>query len=224
MKAIKFFFYFLFIVFTFSTCQKQPIADFTSANYIYHAGETIHLKNTSLDAYSWKWTAPNGKTYDTKDLDYVTDINDTGGTLKFTLEVSSKKGNKNTSVTKSILLKQAILPSDYYSVNSTVYKPTDKKSYININSNNWLITATSNATTLYFQFYGTSPPAAGTYSLVPYSPNPGEATVAIQDIINYYSYSGQLTVIIPSAGRVRAVFNNADDGSGNLLSGDITVH
>lgn len=215
----------LFAVFIFTGCEKQPIADFTSSSYYYHAGETIHLKNTSLDAESYKWTAPDGNTYTTQDLDYNSDVNDTSSTLKFTLEVFSKKGKKSNSVTKSVQLKQAILPTDFYSVGGTVYKPNDKS--LNKNSFYWWIEASiSTSNSVFIEFNGTNPPAAGTYSVTDYSPSPGQAEIQIKDATGYhYSNTGTLTVTVPSAGIVRAVFTNLPDyyNSSILLSGDITV-
>jgi hypothetical protein len=226
MKNTMFLVFIGSLIMTITSCQKQPVADFTSVNYSYHAGETIHLINTSTDGKDYTWKGPDGKSYDSKDLDYPTLTSDTNKTLNFTLDALN--GNKKSSVTKSIVLKQPIFTTDYFSVNSSVFKPTDKTSALSSN-NIWRISALkSNNVNLTMYFGGTTAPIQGTYTLKSntFSLAANEASLSLYDgFSSHGSYmGGQLTVTTVSPGLVRATFTNIGDGNGNTLSGDITFH
>ena len=94
---------FVFTIVIFITaCQKQPSASFTMDKDTYNAGEVVHCKNTSADAYNWKWTTSDGGTSSSENFNYTININDTGGTKIFTLEAFSKNGSKISSITKSV--------------------------------------------------------------------------------------------------------------------------
>jgi len=227
-----------------TACQKQPNAAFTTDKTIYIAGETIHLKDASMDAYSWKWTTPDGKTYTSQNLDYTIDSNDLGGTETFKLEVASKKGEKTAFATKSLTVNQYILPSDYFAIGSIVIKPLEKSCGPN-SGKYWVIGADSNIYRPNFSTYlnfieiwfpGIMPPSSGTYLLqsndkiIP----SGKAYIQIsKGDPEFYnsciSISGQLNITITKNGKIRAVFNNVSakygaDTTTHTISGDITCH
>jgi len=104
MKTIAI--YFLFLIAASVSCQKQPTADFTTDASIYSAGDTIKLRNTSIDAYKYKWTMPNGITNTTANIDYYSDsLNNNPQT--FTLEAMSKNGKRTDVATKTVTIKAA---------------------------------------------------------------------------------------------------------------------
>lgn len=217
----------MMLLVTANACQKEPLADFTSDRQFHYAGETIHLKNTSVDAYSWKWTTPDGKFYDTKDLAWVSDFNDTGTRKEITLEAFSKRGNKTSSITKSLVLRQPIFSTDFFSVNNSSYLPTEKKTFKTPDSMRVIrVNTLQTSTYMTAHFFGSGIPSAGTYSVVPNYPYVGQVLIQINESWGYHtSYTGQATVTHPNPGWVRIQFNNVSDtyGSGKL-SGDITVH
>lgn len=90
-----------------TSCQKQPIADFTTDKTEYTAGETIKLSNKSIDADKYKWTMPDGQTATSQNVDYQTSVNTPEGTLTFKLEAISKNGKKTDVATKTVSLKAA---------------------------------------------------------------------------------------------------------------------
>ena len=232
----------LFIVFV--SCRKIPTANFTTDKTAYNAGETIHCTDVSDNAYSWKWTAPNGNIYTTQNLDFVTDINEASDTKTFTLEVASKDGKKNSTISKSITINELILSSDYFSSDSGANNkiiPLTKS--CGVNNGNWVISASFSGTNVHGVSGGsyldiflptTSPPlASGTYSLQTNHTSlmTGQASISLKTGDNdvgyqtYNSNSGQLNVSITSTGKVRVVFNNIPTAASYIfLSGDITCH
>ena len=139
MKKVKSIVLLLASVLLIGSCQKEPTANFTTDKETYTAGETVHCKDASTNAHSWKWTMPDGKIYTTQNVDYTIDSNDLGGKKVFTIEVESKNGKKAGITLKSIRVKQYILPSDYFAVGSTSHKPDSIT--CNSNGNNWVINA-----------------------------------------------------------------------------------
>ncbi|MBU0613718.1 hypothetical protein KJ766_00315 [Patescibacteria group bacterium] len=85
-----------------TSCQKQPVASFSTDKDSYTAGETVKLTNNSIDAKSYLWTFPDGQTSVSKSVDYTLNANDAGGTKVFKLEAFSKNGKKTDEATKSI--------------------------------------------------------------------------------------------------------------------------
>jgi hypothetical protein len=91
----------------FSSCNKQPAADFKTDKTEYIAGDVVKLTNSSIDAKSYKWTMPDGQTSASANLDYTLASNLSDGTLTFKLEAISKKGNKTSEATKLVTVKAA---------------------------------------------------------------------------------------------------------------------
>jgi hypothetical protein len=228
-----------FAILLLASCQKQPTASFTTDKETYQAGETIHCNDISNNAYRWTWTAPDGKIYTTRNLDWVTDSNDLGGTKTFTLEVASKNGKKNSTSSKSITLKELILSSDYFSFGSTVYKPTSKN--CRASGNHWEINAASQCNCglnrvdgAYLKIYLpniSAPTTSGTYTLISNSAvTAGTAFVYIETVVGetftfYNSMSGQLSISITNNGRIHVTFNGVPTNhTGVNISGDITCH
>ena len=94
-------------MFVLQSCQRQPKADFRTDKTEYVAGETIQLKNTSIDGKSYKWTVSDGQTSTLKDLNYTTDLYSGGEVITFKLEALSRTGKKTSDKTKSIKVNQA---------------------------------------------------------------------------------------------------------------------
>lgn len=233
MKKLKTIFIGLSVI-SIISCQKEPFANFTTDKDIYRPGETIHCTDVSNDAYSWNWTTPDGRTVRTQNFDYVIDINSPNVNKKITLEVSSKKGKKTSTCSKTVSVQQLILPTDYFSAGTTIYKPIYK--FCGPNSNYyWKISATEGSgncfNALLILFYGATPPLAGNYTLQPTDPTTsGTAYVQVgaptgiecAGVVWYESNSGQLTVSYTN-GKMRVVFNNIPTNSVNI-SGDITCN
>jgi hypothetical protein len=235
----------LLIVSSFlASCQKQPTASFTTNKETYNTGETIHCTDISNNAYSWTWTAPDGKIYTTRNLDWVTDSNDLGGTKTFTLEVTSKNGKKNSTSSKSVTVKELILLSDYFATDSNAnYRILPITKSCEANNGNWVISASYSGIDVhgvmggsYLNIYlsGITPPiSSGTYTLQPNHTalTTGQASITIKSGDNdrgyktYTSISGQINISITSNGKVQAVFSNIPTSLSYIfLSGDITCH
>lgn len=106
----------------FSSCQKQPQADFTTDKTTYVAGETVKLTNTSIDADHYKWTMPDGQTSTSADVDYTTNVNSAAGTLNFKLEAFSKNGNKTDEASRSVTLQAATGDVTFYNEYAGTYR------------------------------------------------------------------------------------------------------
>src|SRR6266496_6645392 len=155
--------------FLFVACRKEPvIAQFTTNKDTYAAGETVHCTNLSTNADSWKWTAPGGTTYTTRDLDYTLDSTLRNTTKTFILEVTGH--GENSTYSKSVAVKELILPTDYFSQGSTTYTPVTKFQAPN-SGLYWVVEASDSYTYgpfcyngLIIAFYDTIPPVPGNYS------------------------------------------------------------
>ena len=121
------------LILSITSCTKQPEANFTTDKDTYFAGEIVHCKNASDNAYTCLWTAPDEIKYFLKDLDYPISINDLAGTKNFTLVTTSKNGKKNDSITKTIKVipvptttsgSSTASTDDWFSYNGTVANPT----------------------------------------------------------------------------------------------------
>lgn len=212
----------ILIVWTISilliACQKIPSANITVDKTEYTAGDTVHLTSITSDARHWKWTLPDGTTNNEKNVDYIIDINEIDCTKDFILTVSSKNGKKKATATKSITIKQAILPSDYFAIGTGTrrYLPTSKSA--TASGAYWLIMAKKyllpsspyNYISLFVDLPGTTrPTSSSTYDL-------SDVVKAGVSIVEYQSdntnsfnaISGQLNVTITNNGKVNAIFNN----------------
>ncbi len=220
------------LVFSISSCNKQPEANFTTDKDTYFAGETVHCKDASDNTYNWLWTAPDGKKYFLKDLDYPISINDLGGTKTFTLVTTSKNGKKNDSITKTIKVIPVPTPTsgsstasndDWFSYNGNIVDPT--KIAWEPDGANWKIIAQDFKSFGYdlnciIFLQGNFPPTLGkTYFLKSSYTSLSNDTACI--IINHqdfeggsrwsiFSTAGQLSISITPEFKVRAVFNNVD--------------
>jgi hypothetical protein len=237
---------FLSIVFAcvITSCQKQPkitetmpIAYFTSDKATYTAGDVIHLKSSATNAYTYKWTMPDGSIQTTQNIELVTDSDDVARSKTFSLEVTSKSGVKSKIFTKKFTLQEYILPTDYYFNGLYTIKPTFKICRTDLA--NWQIEAGE----LIICLRGNAPPSnSGTYTIQAYSnPQPlGTASVqmfnhfAAESVEKTLATNGSINISITSKGKVRAVFNNLNatvttvPSSGIItlvtISGDITCH
>src|SRR5258706_12478387 len=125
MKSISLSLILLAGIFAITSCRKEAvIAQFTTNKDTYAAGETVHCTNVSTNADSWKWTAPDGTTYTTRDLDYTLDSTLLNTTKTFKLEVTGHGENSTNS--KSVNVRELILPTDYFSHGNTLYTPVTK--------------------------------------------------------------------------------------------------
>jgi hypothetical protein len=99
----------LVLIICFS-CQKQPKASFSTDKTSYIAGETIHLKNESVNAHSYSWTLPDGQSSST-DIDYVIAGNEPTGTKLFKLKALSKNGKKFDECEQTVSISAAPAPT-----------------------------------------------------------------------------------------------------------------
>jgi hypothetical protein len=111
-------------VLSISSCQKTPVAGFTTDKTEYVAGETIKLTNTSTDAETFKWTFPDGTTGTVANYDLVTNDTDPAATLTFKLEAFSKNGKKTSETTKTVTLKAATGNVTFWQMTGSGYDAT----------------------------------------------------------------------------------------------------
>ena len=89
-------------VLVFSSCQKQPKADFTMSKSECYLGESVTLTSTSTDASSLKWTFDNVSTSTGSSANYTPSST---GFKVIKLEGLSKNGKKTDDVTKTLTVK-----------------------------------------------------------------------------------------------------------------------
>ena len=86
----------------FTSCQKQPKADFTMSKTECYLGETVALTSASTDASSLKWTFDNGSTSTGSSANYTPS---SIGSKVIKLEGLSKNGKKTDDVSKTLTVK-----------------------------------------------------------------------------------------------------------------------
>ena len=111
-------------VLSISSCQKTPVAGFTTDKTEYVAGETIKLINTSTDAETFKWTFPDGTTGTVANYDLITEDTDPAATLTIKLEAFSKNGKKTSETTKTVTLKAATGNVTFWQMTGSGYDDT----------------------------------------------------------------------------------------------------
>ena len=111
-------------VLSISSCQKTPVASFTTDKSEYVAGETIKLTNTSLDGETYKWTFPDGTTGTIANYDYITNETDPTATLTFKLEAFSKNGKKTNETSKTVNIKAATGNVTFWQMTGSGYGET----------------------------------------------------------------------------------------------------
>lgn len=89
-----------------SSCNKQPVAGFTTDKDTYTAGETIHCQNSSVDAESFLWTFSGG-TSKAENLDLEIPVDYGAGEITIKLDVESKNGKKSDSESKTVKVNPA---------------------------------------------------------------------------------------------------------------------
>ena len=98
-------FYVLFVAFlgsiTLMSCTKQPIASFSTNKSVYNGGETVYLKNSSVDADSYMWVLPNQSPSYSRDAQYLIPAN-MYGNLEFTLIAYSKNKKRESSTSRTV--------------------------------------------------------------------------------------------------------------------------
>jgi hypothetical protein len=161
----------------FSSCNKQPTADFTTDKTEYSAGDVVKLTNKSLDAKSYKWIFPDGQTSASPNVDYTLASNITPGVYSIKLEAISKKGNKKSEASKSITVNAAAGQLTVWTSNSSVNPITVK-----INN------VTLGTITLYY----TSNPGCGANGCVTANLNTGVYTISATD--GTYTWNGTTTI------------------------------
>lgn len=90
---------FITIVFIFSSCQKQPKADFTVSKNHAYVGEIINFYNSSSDATSFTWDFGDGVTIESENAEHFYSKE---GSFQVELTAYSEKGNKCDSKIVSI--------------------------------------------------------------------------------------------------------------------------
>ena len=95
------------IALVFSSCQKQPKADFTMSKTECYVGESVTLTSTSTDASSYDWECDFQKMSTEKSFTYTPDSYDSYGSgAKFiALTVKSKNGKKTSYISKTLTIK-----------------------------------------------------------------------------------------------------------------------
>jgi methionine-rich copper-binding protein CopC len=92
----------------FTSCNKQPAADFSTDKSEYTAGEIVKLTNKSINGNTYKWTLPDNQTSASLNVDYALPNNTAAGNYYVKLEAISKKGNKVSEASKSFTVKDAM--------------------------------------------------------------------------------------------------------------------
>ncbi len=97
---------FLPAILLISSCNKLPVADFTTNQGEYSAGDKVQLTNKSENAKSYIWTLPDGTTRKEENVTFTTNSSMIGNRL-IKLEAFSKNGTKSNYAVKAITIKTA---------------------------------------------------------------------------------------------------------------------
>ena len=89
-------------VLVFSSCQKQPKADFTMSKTECYVGESVTMTDKSVDAKSYKWSIDNIEKGTGSSVSYYAE---NSGVKVVKLETFSKNGKKSNSNTKTLTVK-----------------------------------------------------------------------------------------------------------------------
>ncbi len=117
-----------------ASCQKQPVASFTTDKTEYYAGDTIHLTNTSEHGHIYIWTMPDGSKQTTENAYYVVDTSVQYEKLTFQLEADSKHERKKAFALKQVLaVVKPKLGINTYSFGNTVLNSIEPILYANKN-------------------------------------------------------------------------------------------
>ena len=95
----------MLLIFVTCGCQKQPTASFTLNKSEYKVGEIVLITNTSVDAFSYHWTLPDGSTSTAQTPSYITSKHDRD-VLTFRLIAESKNGKKTSEATQMAQLQR----------------------------------------------------------------------------------------------------------------------
>ncbi|GHM98877.1 hypothetical protein WSM22_03670 [Cytophagales bacterium WSM2-2] len=203
-----------------SACDKpvgadlRPTANFVINKNKFIGGDTVHLKDSSINAYSWKWLLPDGSELYSKDVDYVIDSTSCSKTAKFKLQVFSKSKTLTDTISKSISITPKIFKTDFWTgaftcnptaKTITIYNEHVYISAVRILHGSWVsgIGITLGGQNL----------VPGVYSLQADASNlqEGYANIGIgyeDDGKSYKSMSGQLVVTILPSGQINFSFDN----------------
>jgi PKD repeat protein len=210
----------------FAACQKQPTANFNTDKTLYYAGETVHLTDASTNAQHWYWTMPDG-TYKTgQTVDYVIDTNDLGGNETFALTVTSKNGNKLSTISKTVQISQPIDASDYFSHGTVTNQGITYPNFISTNHQTVQVANISTGAnlTIYFpENYKT-----GTYQVKSYvASNTALIEIRGGKYDSYYVYgsdTGTLTISPYQNGLFKIAFNKISvQGSVNWFLNGVII-
>ncbi|MBA3986732.1 MAG: hypothetical protein H0X63_09225 [Flavobacteriales bacterium] len=178
-------------VFTFSSCTKQPTANFTTDKDTYTAGETIKCTNTSTNGTTYLWTF-DSKTYTEKDPSIVIPASANDQTVSLKLIATSKNGKKTDETSKSITIKAATGGATYW---------VSESHYNNTNMQNVQIKVTLNGVEKMITTpYATAPPcnAAGcaNFTDVKAGTYPYQVEIKEDDggVITTFTVSGNVTI------------------------------
>ena len=108
MKHCKSYIFFLVaLLITLSSCQKKPVASFTTGKDVYAKGEEITVSNTSTDAYFYAWAlkGPNEARSEEKEPSfYLTQA----GNYQLSLSCYSKYGKFISKDSKAITVNEYV--------------------------------------------------------------------------------------------------------------------
>jgi hypothetical protein len=108
----------------FVSCQKQPVALFSTDKSEYSPGEQVILTNNSIDAKSFKWTISDGQSSVDKNLIYNLSSNQQEGIITFTLKALSRTGKKVSYTSKNITVKKAYGNVTFWQISNSGYGVT----------------------------------------------------------------------------------------------------
>ncbi len=118
MKKTIFLTLFAAIIVVFTSCQKQPTANFITDKTTYMAGETIVCTNTSTDGDHYLWTFPGDQTSSYQSVNYTTSVDYPVGDLTIKLEAFSANGKKSSQMVKTVTIEAAKGDAMFWSDNA----------------------------------------------------------------------------------------------------------
>jgi PKD repeat protein len=98
--------YLLILIFFITGCNKLPVAEFSTNQQEYSAGDKVTLTNKSEHGKSYIWTLPDGTTRKEENVTFTTNSSMIGYPL-IKLEAFSKNGTKSNYAVKGITVKAA---------------------------------------------------------------------------------------------------------------------
>ena len=114
------------VLFSLTSCQKEPSASFSASKTTVEVGETVTFTNATLDGNDFDWNFGDGQTSTSKN---PTHSYTSAGTYTVTMNAYSKNGKKQDNATGTITVKNPPTKCYITKITFTKFKEDDNGYY-----------------------------------------------------------------------------------------------